>query len=142
MRRSIHRLQAAAALGAVLSTGAFASEQASTPPTLLQWSHFGLEVATLVPVTEASIWASNCQPASREAVVEVVRLAQSAQSSARPTYNSLNVRAAVLAESGTLFVSEGLGLKFVTANVVRYLNPTPTSQLALAIYLAFKQCTR
>jgi hypothetical protein len=95
-----------------------------------------------VPVTEASIWASNCHPASREAVLEVVRLVQSAKSSARPTYNSLNVRAAVLADNGTLFVSEGLGLKFVTANVVRYLNPTPTSQLAMAIDLAFKQCTR
>ena len=116
------------------------SDEGMTAP--LEWSHVGLGIGTLVPVTEGSVWSSNCQPATRQAVLEVWRLAQALQPAAKPDYDYLRVRAAVLLRSSTLFVSEGRGLKLVTPTSVIYMNAAPNSSVALAIDRAFKQCSR
>ena len=133
----------ATTLVATATSGASPSNSLSEDE-LLSWSHVGLGIGTLVPVTEASVWLSNCRPTTRTqaALVRYLALSQPAAAQADPKYSPLHVRAAILSATDTIFVSEGLGMKVVTGTTVRYAAILAGSNLASALEQAFKQCPR
>jgi hypothetical protein len=108
----------------------------------LESRHVGLGIATLVPVTEASVWKSNCKPAEQP-TLRAIRSQILALPSLTPNdthYSGLHVRAAILSDTETIFVAEGMHLKVVGHLSVQYKQVAPAGGLATLLLQAFRTC--
>ena len=104
--------------------------------------HEQLSVATLVPVTEASIWQSRCKPASPEEVNDVLRAIYSASAQELHIFQfePLHVRAAIYDPPRMIYVDAALSVKVVHADRVSYHSVDPASKFGNVIRRVFDNC--
>ena len=119
-----------------------ACAQTDVEPAPLESSHVGLGIGTLVPVTEASVWKSSCKP-TEQPTLRAIRskvLALPSIPERTSKYSGLHVRAAILSNTETIFVAEGLQFKIVGPSSVQYKSTSPTTELGAQLAQAFRTC--
>jgi hypothetical protein len=104
--------------------------------------HVELGVETLVPVTQASVWLSNCKPTSDTKVSAILAALDQSSLDSIPwaKFSVLHVRAVIYDPPRIVYVDAGLRLKIIESDKVRYVMANKSSTLAGAIREAFDQC--
>jgi hypothetical protein len=106
--------------------------------------HVQISSQTLVPVTEATIWSSNCGPAKEPAIVRVLHLvSQSHMTLIQPkAFSAQHIRAVIYDPPRMIYVDAGMTIKIIEHSQTWYLSPSHQGGLEAALKEAFDNCHR
>lgn len=104
--------------------------------------HIQLSVATLAPVTEETIWDSNCRPVPSSDLTFLVNEIRAKGDSVRASgsFEPLHIRVAINDPPRRIYIDASLGVKVIELGGASYYSVMSGSKLEVALRELFDKC--